>query len=95
MGRIRVRHLLVLVILALTAFVFLVNAVEGEGWLDSFLFALALAVGITPEVLPIIVTLTLARGALRMSRNQVVVKRLAAWRTSATSTCSAATRPAR
>jgi Mg2+-importing ATPase len=74
----RFSDFLVVVILALTSFVFLVNAVEGKGWLDSFLFALALAVGITPEVLPIIVTLTLARGALRMARNQVVVKRLAA-----------------
>jgi Mg2+-importing ATPase len=74
----RFSDFLVVVILALTAFVFLVNAVEGKGWLDSFLFALALAVGITPEVLPIIVTLTLARGALRMARDQVVVKRLAA-----------------
>jgi P-type Mg2+ transporter len=74
----RFSDFLVVVILALTAFVFLVNAVEGKGWLDSFLFALALAVGITPEVLPIIVTLTLARGALRMARSQVVVKRLAA-----------------
>jgi Mg2+-importing ATPase len=72
----RFSDFLVLIVLGLTAFVFLANAAQGKGWLDSFLFALALAVGITPEVLPIIVTLTLARGALRMARDQVVVKRL-------------------
>jgi Mg2+-importing ATPase len=64
------------VVLALTVFVCLANAALGRGWLDALLFALALAVGITPEVLPAIVTITLARGALRMARDQVVVKRL-------------------
>lgn len=72
----RFSGLLVQVVLLLTAFVFLANAALGKGWLESFLFAVALAVGITPEVLPAIVTITLARGAHRMSRDQVVVKRL-------------------
>jgi len=72
----RFSDFLVRVILALTAFVFLVNAVLGKGWFDSFLFAVALAVGITPEVLPAIITITLANGALRMARDRVVVKRL-------------------
>ncbi|HEU5303609.1 MAG TPA: magnesium-translocating P-type ATPase [Gemmatimonadales bacterium] len=62
--------------LGLTLFVFLVNALLGKGWFEALLFALALAVGITPEVLPTIVTVTLARGAIRMARKQVVVKRL-------------------
>ena len=43
-----------------------------------FTFALALAVGLTPELLPMIVSVTLARGALRMSKKQVIVKRLSA-----------------
>ena len=72
----RFSGLLVQVVLLLTAFVFLANAALGKGWLESFLFAVALAVGITPEVLPAIVTITLARGAHRMARDQVVVKRL-------------------
>jgi P-type Mg2+ transporter len=74
----RFSDFLVRVIVLLTAFVFLANALLGKGWFDSFLFAVALAVGITPEVLPAIVTITLANGALRMARDQVVVKRLAA-----------------
>jgi Mg2+-importing ATPase len=67
---------LIRIIVILTLFVFLVNAVLGRGWFDSLLFALALAVGITPEVLPVIITMTLANGALRMAREKVVVKRL-------------------
>jgi len=47
-------------------------------WLESLMFALALAVGLTPELLPMIVTVTLARGALRLAHDRVVVKRLAA-----------------
>jgi P-type Mg2+ transporter len=72
----RFSEFLVQVIVILTAFVFVVNAVLGRGWFDSLLFALALAVGITPEVLPVIITMTLASGALRMARDKVVVKRL-------------------
>jgi Mg2+-importing ATPase len=74
----RFSSFLVRVILLLTVFVFLANALLGKGWFDSFLFAVALAVGITPEVLPAIVAITLANGALRMARDQVVVKRLSA-----------------
>ncbi len=47
-------------------------------WLESLMFALALAVGLTPELLPMIVTVTLARGALRLANRQVIVKRLGA-----------------
>jgi len=72
----RFSDFLVQVIFALTALVFLANALLGKGWFDSFLFAVALAVGITPEMLPAIVTITLARGALRMSRDKVIVRRL-------------------
>jgi len=72
----RFSGLLLYVVLAMTAFVFLVNAASGKGAFDSLLFAIALAVGITPEALPIIVTIALSRGALRMAREQLVVKRL-------------------
>jgi Mg2+-importing ATPase len=59
-------------------FVILVNILRERPWLESFLFAIALAVGLTPELLPMVVSVTLARGALRMSTQKVLVKRLAA-----------------
>ena len=62
----------------LVLFVLLVNLLLHRPWLESFLFAVALAVGLTPELLPMIVSVTLARGALRMARAHVIVKRLGA-----------------
>ena len=59
-------------------FVLFVNAMFHKPWLDSFLFAVALAVGLTPELLPMIMSVTLSRGALRMAKKRVIVKRLAA-----------------
>jgi len=64
--------------LLLVLFVILVEAWRGRPWLQSFLFAVALAVGLTPELLPMVVSVTLSRGAIRMSRQKVLVKRLAA-----------------
>jgi len=62
----------------LVLFVFLVRGLLHRELLDSFLFAVALAVGLTPELLPIVVTATLAQGAIRMARERVIVKRLEA-----------------
>jgi Mg2+-importing ATPase len=62
----------------LVMFVLLVNLLQQRPWLESFMFALALAVGLTPELLPMIITVTLSRGAMRMSRQHVIVKRLSA-----------------
>jgi Mg2+-importing ATPase len=59
-------------------FVLLVNALFHKPWLESFLFAVALAVGLTPELLPMVVSVTLSRGALRMAKKHMIVKRLAA-----------------
>jgi Mg2+-importing ATPase len=59
----------------LVLFVLLVNAALHRPWIESFLFAVALAVGLTPELLPMIVSVTLARGALRLARGHVIVKR--------------------
>jgi Mg2+-importing ATPase len=61
----------------LVLFVLLVNALLHRPWLESFLFAVALAVGLTPELLPMVVSLTLSRGALHMAKKRVIVKRLA------------------
>ncbi|RAN75191.1 magnesium-translocating P-type ATPase [Bacillus sp. SRB_336] len=56
--------------------VFLINGLDKHNWTEAFLFALSIAVGLTPEMLPLIVTANLAKGALAMSRRKVVVKRL-------------------
>lgn len=61
----------------LVLFVLLVNAIFHRPWLESFIFAVALAVGLTPELLPMIVSVTLARGAKRMAAKRVIVKQLA------------------
>ncbi len=60
----------------LVPIVFLVNGFTKGDWLQAFLFALSVAVGLTPEMLPMIVTSTLAKGAVLLSRRKVVVKRL-------------------
>jgi P-type Mg2+ transporter len=77
-GTYRFGMLIVRVTGLLVLFVLLVNLFFHRPPLDSFLFALALAVGLTPELLPMIVSVTLARGALRMAKERVIVKRLAA-----------------
>jgi Mg2+-importing ATPase len=59
-------------------FVLIVNALFHRPWLQSFLFAVALAVGLTPELLPMVVSVTLARGALRMAKERVIVRRMPA-----------------
>jgi Mg2+-importing ATPase len=62
----------------LVLFVVIINLLFHRPLLESFLFALALAVGLTPELLPMIVSVTLAHGAIRLSRKQVIVKRQSA-----------------
>ncbi len=64
--------------LALVLIVLTVRVVFGRPVMDSLLFSVALAVGLTPELLPMITTVTLSRGALRMAGRKVIVKRLAA-----------------
>ncbi|CCD86292.1 putative Magnesium-translocating P-type ATPase [Bradyrhizobium sp. ORS 285] len=64
--------------LALVLIVLAFRVMFGRDVLDSLLFSVALAVGLTPELLPMITTVTLSRGALRMAKRKVIVKRLAA-----------------
>ena len=64
--------------LALVVIVLAIRVMIGRPVLDSLMFAVALAVGLTPELLPMITTVTLARGALRLAGRKVIVKRLAA-----------------
>jgi Mg2+-importing ATPase len=56
--------------------VFLINTFSKGNWVEALLFSLAVALGLTPEMLPMIVTVNLSKGALAMSRKKVIVKRL-------------------
>src|ERR1039458_9953371 len=66
------------VTMALVLFVLLVNLILHRPILESFLFSVALAVGMTPEMMPMIITITLAQGARRMAKKKVLVKQLSA-----------------
>ena len=68
--------LMIRFILIMGPLVFLINGLTKHDWLEALLFALAVAVGLTPEMLPMIVTVNLAKGAIAMSREKVIVKRL-------------------
>src|SRR6201995_3434678 len=56
--------------------VFLINGLTKHNWGDAFFFSIAVAVGLTPEMLPMIVSVCLSNGALAMSKKKVIVKRL-------------------
>jgi len=56
--------------------VFLINGFTKGNWMEAFLFATSVAVGLTPEMLPMIITVNLGKGAIAMSRKKVIVKRL-------------------
>jgi Mg2+-importing ATPase len=58
--------------------IFLIDIILKHNFFDSFLFAVALAVGLTPELLPMIITLNLSKGSLAMAKHGVIVKRLSA-----------------
>lgn len=70
--------LMIRFILVMVPSVFLINGLTKHNWLEALLFAVAVAVGLTPEMLPMIVTVNLAKGALAMARDKVIVKRLKA-----------------
>lgn len=72
----KVSMLLIRFMLIMVPFVFMVNGFTKGDWLDAFIFAVSVAVGLTPEMLPMIVTANLAKGAVRMSKKKVIVKDL-------------------
>ncbi len=74
----RFGYFLMEVTLVLVVAIFAVNVYLGRHVMDSFLFSLALAVGLTPQLLPAIISINLAHGARRMAEAKVIVKRLAA-----------------
>ncbi|HEX5487898.1 MAG TPA: magnesium-translocating P-type ATPase [Rhodanobacteraceae bacterium] len=71
-----VSWLLIRFMAVMVPIVFLIQGFGKGNWLEAFLFAISVAVGLTPEMLPLIVTANLAKGALAMSRRKVVVKHL-------------------
>lgn len=75
-GIAKVSILLIRFMLIMVPFVFLINGLTKGEWLDAFLFAVSVAVGLTPEMLPMIVTVNLSKGAVAMSRKKTIVKDL-------------------
>ncbi|PSL47913.1 Mg2+-importing ATPase [Chitinophaga niastensis] len=71
-----VSWLLIRFMLIMVPLVLLINGFTKGNWMDALLFGIAVAVGLTPEMLPMIVTANLARGAMNMSKRKVIVKRL-------------------
>ncbi|MGV6396021.1 magnesium-translocating P-type ATPase [Pseudomonas caspiana] len=72
----KVSWLLIRFMLVMAPLVLFINGFTKGDWMEALLFALSIAVGLTPEMLPMIVTSTLAKGAVVMSRKKVIVKRL-------------------
>lgn len=72
----KVSFLLIRFMLVMVPVIFLVNGLIKGNWPEALLFAIAVAVGLTPEMLPMIVTANLAKGAVNMSKRKVIVKRL-------------------
>ncbi|GHV00009.1 magnesium-translocating P-type ATPase [Bacteroidia bacterium] len=72
----KVSLLLIRFMLVMVPFVFLVNGLTKGSWFDAFVFAVSVAVGLTPEMLPMIVTSNLAKGAVTMSKRKTIVKNL-------------------
>jgi len=68
--------LMIKLIFIMAPLVFLINGLTKGNWLEAFLFGIAVAVGLTPEMLPMIVTVNLSKGALSMAKKQVIVKKL-------------------
>jgi len=68
--------LMIRLMLVMVPLVFLINGFTKHDWKEAFFFAMAVAVGLTPEMLPMIVSVCLSKGALAMSRQKVIVKRL-------------------
>jgi len=72
----KVSYLLIKFMLVMVPLIFLINGFVKHDWMNALLFAIAVAVGLTPEMLPMIVTANLAKGAINMSKRKVIVKRL-------------------
>ncbi len=70
--------LMIRFMMVMVPLVFLINGLTKHAWREAFFFSIAVAVGLTPEMLPMIVSVCLSKGALAMSRKKVIVKQLSA-----------------
>jgi Mg2+-importing ATPase len=71
-----VSWLLITFMAVMVPIVFVINGFSKGDWIDAFFFAISIAVGLTPEMLPMIVTANLARGSVVMAKQKVIIKRL-------------------
>lgn len=76
-----VSRLLIRMMLVMVPIVFLINGLAKDNWPGALLFAISIAVGLTPEMLPVIMTSTLAKGAVTMAKHRVIVRTLGAIQT--------------
>ena len=72
----RFTWLMIRFMMVMVPLVFLINGLTKHNWVEAFFFSMAIAVGLTPEMLPMIVSVGLSKGAILMSRKKVIVKRL-------------------
>ena len=72
----RFTWLMIRFMIIMVPLVFIINGLTKHNWVEAFFFALAIAVGLTPEMLPMIVSVSLSKGAILMSKKKVIVKRL-------------------
>jgi P-type Mg2+ transporter len=72
----RFTWLMIRFMLIMVPLVFIINGITKHNWVEAFFFSLAVAVGLTPEMLPMIVSVSLSKGAILMSKKKVIVKRL-------------------
>lgn len=72
----KVSWILIYFMLVMVPLVFILNGLTKHDWSEAFFFAMAVAVGLTPEMLPLVITANLAKGALNMSKQKVIVKKL-------------------
>src|ERR1035437_2186971 len=72
----RFTWLMIQFMIVMVPLVFIINGLTKHNWVEAFFFAMAVAVGLTPEMLPMIVSVSLSKGALLMSKKKVIVKRL-------------------
>ena len=76
-----ISHLLISFMVVMVPIIFIANFITKGNWLQSLMFGITIAVGIMPEMLPVIMTSSLAKGAVNMSKKQTIVKRLGAIQT--------------
>lgn len=72
----KVSMVLIYFMFVMVPVVFLINAVTKHSWFEALLFSIAIAVGLTPEMLPLVVTTNLAKGAAKMAKQKVIIKKL-------------------